>query len=515
MSTAFFPTNMRSMPAGGKNHRSTYENIPYVSWKGTGVFSNPVGNAPSHIRPLTNNDTGNVFMSGSFPSRVSNVRIFNPRPLKHYRKGRVIPSTPITGVPNLVAANPYNKNMSITIPENELINYNMNRYVASSKGQSLGGGSGGSGLLNDILDYPGSYIVKQNPPNETSETTQLDTDCVTCKGVGVVTNYYPNNTYLTDNPDKNTENNVWCCNAEKKALKRVLPPNTILKKNYYTTLQQYRQNRCKTFVQREFNFQTINPTNILELNSSNPFITPLAIASAKPGSSLALLNTYAANCQPNGLIDVATEHAMIVQMTLYMVSQNILTPEQVQQINFIANINLQSFFNYLKNLPEPTQSLATAVFVGYINYLTFLGIPISGPTNPAQCKAVVYKPNNYQFAKQGAVASSTSTLKLKVDTITTNAASFNNYNANMSIPYATTEITDGIPVFNPFVLKSKTANCNVPPIYPYQNKKSCYYNSQLPSYQIPVSQPSPYRYYPSTVFSSNHYSPSSITYLSR
>ena len=60
MSTAFFPTNMRSMPSGGRNHNSTYENIPYISWKGTGVFSNPVGIASTHIRPLTNNDTGNV-----------------------------------------------------------------------------------------------------------------------------------------------------------------------------------------------------------------------------------------------------------------------------------------------------------------------------------------------------------------------------------------------------------------------------------------------------------------------
>ena len=514
MSTAFFPTNMRSMPSGGKNHRSTYENIPYVPWKGTGVFSNPVGTAPSHIRPLTNNDTGNVFLSGSFPSRVySNVRVFNPRPLKQYRKGRVVPSVPITGVPDLVAASPYDKNLTVNIRENELINYNMNRFVVSSKGQSLGGGSGGSGLIDDLQDTPGSYSVKQNPINETNESIQLNKDCKTCEGVGVVTNYSPNNTYVTENPNKNTQNKVWCCNPEIKALKRVLPASTILPKKYYTTLQQYRQNRCKTFVQREFNFQQTNPVNLL--NSSNPFITPQAVATAQAGSPLALLNTYFANCQPNGQIDIATENAMIVQMTSIMINQDILTQQQVSEINAIANIKLQIFFNYLKSLPEPTQSLATTVFVNYINNLSYLGYPITGPTNPSLCSAVIYKPNNYQFAKQGAVSSSTGLLKLKVDTITTNAASFNNYNANLNPTYVVPQITDSIPPPNPFILKSKSAGCNTPSIYPYQNKKSCYYARKLPSYQLSKSQPSPYRYFVGTVFSSNHYSPSSITYLSR
>ena len=215
MSTAFFPTNMRSMPAGGKNNRSTYENIPYVPWKGTGVFSNPVGTAPSHIRPLTNNDTGNVFLSGSFPSRVyANVRNFNPRPLKQYRKGRVVPSVPITGVPDLVAPSPYDKNLTVNIRENDLINYNMNRFVVSSKGQSLGGGAGGSGLIDDLQDTPGSYVVKQNPIDEINESNQLDRDCKTCEGVGIISSYYPNNTYLTENPEPNTTNPVLCCNEQ-------------------------------------------------------------------------------------------------------------------------------------------------------------------------------------------------------------------------------------------------------------------------------------------------------------
>ena len=67
------------------------------------------------------------------------------------------------------------------------------------------------------------------------------------------------------------------------------------------------------------------------------------------------------------------------------------------------------------------------------------------------------------------------------------------------------------------LLKNKTPTCNTP--WPlnmsqsgrYQNKKFCYYN-QLPNYQMPKTQPSTYRYYPGTVFSSNHYSQSPNTY---
>lgn len=503
MSTAFFPTNMRAMPSGGRNHNSTFENIPYVTWKGTGVLSNPVGNAPSHIRPLTNNDTGNVFKSGSYESRVyAKTRVFLPRPLKQFRKGRVIPSAPITAPADSTPT----QNMEVS-----LINYNMNRYVKSSKGQSLGGGSGGSGLIESLIGNPGGYIVKNNSLDETNESAQLNKDCKNCLGVGVVTDYYPNGTYLTDNPRKSTENNVLCCNAEKKARLRVLPANTILKKNYYTTLQQYRQNRCQTFVQREFNFQKENPANLLELNSDNSFVTKKAIAMSKPGSPLALLNTYVANCQPNAEIYEASENAMVLQMISIMVNSNVFTIAEAQCIPNKYTHSLQEFFNYLNALPQPMQNEAITIFVDYINN-PYWGMPITGPSNPRGCKLVVYKPNNFQFAKQGAVSSSTALLKLKVDTITTNAASYYNYNAN--IDPAVPEITSGVPPINPFILKSKSASCNTPSICPFQNKKSCSYQN-LMSYQVPVSQPSPYRYFPGTVFSSNHYSPSSTTYLSR
>ena len=65
--------------------------------------------------------------------------------------------------------------------------------------------------------------------------------------------------------------------------------------------------------------------------------------------------------------------------------------------------------------------------------------------------------------------------------------------------------------------KNKAPACNTP--WPlnfsqsgqFKNKKICHYK-QLPIYRVPVSQPSPYRYYPGTIRSSNHFSQSPNTY---
>jgi hypothetical protein len=68
--------------------------------------------------------------------------------------------------------------------------------------------------------------------------------------------------------------------------------------------------------------------------------------------------------------------------------------------------------------------------------------------------------------------------------------------------------------------KNKAPTCHAPlPLNfrqsgPFQNKKRCYYK-QLPQFQVPAVQPSPYRYYPATVTSSNHFSQSPNTYNTR
>jgi hypothetical protein len=260
MSSAFFPLGMNSKQSSGYSQNSTTYNKQYITWKGTGINSNPVGTAPGHIRPLTNNDPGNVFQTG----------FGLPRPIKHYRKGRVIPAQQITGVPNLHGIN-----------ENGLINYNMNRIVKSSKGSSLGEGAGGSSLIDEMQDKPGAFIIQQNPVNEVDGVQQMNLNCTTCEGVGIVANYYPNKSYLTENPEPNTTNTSFCCNEEYKAKRRAIYASTNLKKNYYTTTKQYLQNRCKTYDQKAFNF------------------LPYGANQATPGSPLALTNTYLANCIPN------------------------------------------------------------------------------------------------------------------------------------------------------------------------------------------------------------------------
>lgn len=477
MSSASKPLGMNSMPASGYNHKSTTYNKQYVTWKGTGVNSNPVGSASGHIRPLTNNDTGNVFQTG----------FGLPRPMKHYRKGRVIPVV-LTGdtVPDLNVNSPYN-DVNLNINEQALINYNMNRFVKSSKGTSLGGGFGGSGLLNDLQDKPGAFIIKQNP---IGETVQMDTDCKTCEGVGIVANYYPNKGYLTENPEYNTTNKAFCCNEEYKAKRRAIYASTNLKKNYYTSTKQYLQNRCKTFEQKSFNFLS-NKTNNAPYNAINPYYA-VNNQGPKAGSPVTLTdafletNLYFANCQPGSQIYDATQIALITQMLAIMVQANILTTADVDTFNATGINSIEGFYNWLTGLPEPQQSQAIQIFSDFIRN-PYWGMPLSGPSNPAGCQLVVYKPNNYQYAQQGAVSSSTRNLKLNVNTISTNAASMNNYN-NTGQLVSANQLYAGVNPNISNLLKNKAPKCNVPwPLNfsqsgPFQNKKFCSY-ARLPSYK--------------------------------
>jgi hypothetical protein len=455
MSTAFYPLGMSTynnrLPQGG-----------YKTWKGTGISSNPVGITSGHIRPLTNNDPGNVF-----PTKFG-----LPRPLKQYRKGTVITNQQIT---------PVNSQDTLNVIETNLINYNLNRAVKSSNGASLGGGSGGLGLLNQMLDTPGQFIVKQNSLTEKNNVNELNKDCNICQGVGIVASYYPNIPYLTENPESNTTNYPLCCNQEKKALRRVIPASTKLKKNYYTTLQQYRQNRCKTYDQKVFNFKTnlynIAQEKVIQEYTNNPFITEYAIKNSKPGDPLSLLNMYIANCQPNAELEETTEINIINKLINIMLERGILTAAEVLQIESLNISYIKDFVNYIASLPD-TQQRELAIQL-YNEFITnpYIGMPITGPTNPIGCKLVVYKPNNPQFAKQGAVSSSTRMLKLNVTTIEKNIAG---YNKDQKIG-AYNEFETGVPVaLNPygqpaipFLYKNKAQGCNAQIQIHQQNHKSC------------------------------------------
>jgi len=459
MSSAFYPQGMSTynnrLPQGG-----------YKTWKGDGPLSNPVGITATNIRPLTNNDTGNIFPTG----------FGLPRPIKHFRKGTVIPTTLLDP----------------TNTEASLINYNLNRAVRSSTGASLGGGHGGRGLLTQVIDSPGSFIMKQNPINETNETNQLNLDCQTCNGIGIVSDYYPNTTYLTENPEPNTTNPPLCCNAQKKALRRVIPASTKLKKNYYTTLQQYRQNRCQTYQQRVFNFKSAVDTGleaaIIENYSGSPFITAQVIKNAKPGSALALLNTYVANCQPNAELEDASEINLVSLILKIMEDRGIITQSQIENLKIDTFRKLLDFISSLEN---PTRESAIEIYNDFVNN-PYFGLPLTGPSNLNACKLVVYKPNNPQFATQGAVSSSTRILKLNVNTIQTNLAGYNRDQIN---GVATLETNKGGNPSVPFLFKNKYPKCQAQTLIHFQNKKSC---SLTKDYSLNTK---PYQ----PAFNSNHF----------
>ena len=173
MSSAFYPLGMNSY-----NNRLFQGG--YKSWKGTGVFSNPTGVTAGNIRPLTNND----------PTNNAPQKFGLPRPIKHYRKG--------------ISVSSIDKSTN-------------SRQVKSS--------TGGGSLIGQMIDIPAGFSIKKNPSNEKSNTEELDKDCKTCQGIGIISNWQPI-TNLTEKPQLETQTKQYCCNQERNALRRVRPAST-------------------------------------------------------------------------------------------------------------------------------------------------------------------------------------------------------------------------------------------------------------------------------------------------
>jgi hypothetical protein len=480
MSTAFYPTNMRQQPGGGFNFNSTLQNIPYVPWKGTGIFRNPVGVTATHIRPLTNNDPGNIFPTG----------FGLPRPLKQYRKGTVIPVH--------YELNTLPPTSEINVEKN-LIQYNLNRAVKSSLGQSLGGGNGGTGLISQLMEMPGYVSVKNNGGDVLTEglSTAVVTDnsgldieaeCQNCNGVGYVTDWYPINN-LTEKPEPNVTNKLLCCNQQRKAYNRVLPTNTNLSKNYYQSSYMYLYNRCQTFQQRQFNFikGTIDD-NVLKLFLTYPFVTAKVLAYTKPGDPLSILNYYVAQCNPNLTVDNAVEIGFINSLSKSLLEASYISQAEYEDIIHSTPTSIQKYIYSLQNILTQDQYENVINYVYELAANPYNGSLVGGPTNPKGCAAVSYKPNNPQFAKQGGVASSTRTLKLNVDTISSAAANQlklkrGNINSAVATMYADPSIT-------PFILKDKVPPCQAQtfignPFFfqgQHQNKLICRQNSNGQEY---------------------------------
>jgi hypothetical protein len=242
-------------------------------------------------------------------------------------------------------------------------------------------------------------------------------------------------------------------------------------------------------------------------------VTNNEIQNAVPGSPVSLFNTYVGNCYPNAEIYDATEEALVAKLLNILFNQGILTQTQVDEYQSIENTsNFDYLFGYINTLPENIKTPALEQFQLFISN-PYWGVPFAGPSNPNGCKLTVYKPNNFQYAQQGAVSSSTRMLKLNVDTISTNAASIQNYNNTGSQLVSANQLYAGDSTNLSNLLKNKAnINCQNPPTRPYQNKKACYYVKDK-KYGLILSQPSPYRYYVGTVFSTNHFSQSPNTYI--
>jgi len=420
MSTSFYPLGMNV------NNRKQ----GYKSWKA----QIPVGMTAGTVRPLTNNDSTNTFKTG----------FGLPRPIKHARKGMG-----------------FNYNVMMADPNNPsgYVEVSVNR---TSKTQRSGT------LVKQMIDTPGGFSVFK-------ERNAQENDA--CKGICIVSVKTP--TYLTENPNASTQTTTWCCNAEKKARRRSMYASTILKKNYYTTLQQYRENRCQTFDQRAFNFQSNKPVETIQdygdyyyypYNPYTMFIKDNDVRYAKPGGPLAIYNTYFANCQPNGEIYDATENALVARLLATLLSNSIITQEQYDGFSLSGNVTLNELYTYLGTLPDENRVAALDAYLLFVSN-PYYGVPVSGPSNPAGCKIVVYKPNNPQFAVQGAVSSSTRILKLNVDTISTNAAMYNKKAADDLLNV--NDLTNGANPVDPFIYKNKSTGCNYKQSFMGPHKNTC------------------------------------------
>jgi hypothetical protein len=387
--------------------------MAYVSWKGRGLFSNPIGIRPTHIRPLTNNDPGNVFPTG----------FGLPRPIKHYRKGKTI---------------------AFSNSDNKQIDYNLNRAVRSSVGTTVGGNIGG-GVISDLIDAPGSFVIKENTPINTDAEK-----CKDCNGVPLVSDWMPINN-LSEKPEPNVTNGILCCNQQRKAIRRTLPTNTKLSKTYYQTTYMYLQNRCQTFQQRQFNFKT-GPVNkeVEKLFLAYPFVTAKMIEYAKPGDPLSIANLYVAQCNPNFIIDYGLELGFVSLLAKQLLKEGLITQEEY---DILANASIEQFLISLKGILPEEQ------YTKVVDYIYYSAASLS-PSSPKGCSQVYYKPNNPQYATQGAVSSSSRILKLNVDTISTAAARSRQYN-NLykdKVPQCQPQTYNG----NPFFFQGQ-----------HQNKVSC------------------------------------------
>jgi hypothetical protein len=405
---------------GMSNEYNQGRSSNYVSWKGKGIFSNPTNIASGNMRPLTNLD----------PANSAIYKFGLPRPIKHYRKGKSF----------LVLNN------NIPLIERE---YYSNRMVRSSKSNDL---------IKQSIDNPGSVITKTS-----------NKSCVDCRGINSVNSYMPNDN-LTENPSPKTTNSYFCCNAQAKALKRVLPASTLLKKNYFTSTYQKLYNRCQTFQQREFNF-LYGPSDKLDsvLLNNPSVLNKLMRNNIKPGAPLSNTNMYVANCSPSTDIQLMYKASFINKILIGWKNHNIINSNDV--IHLQETDNLNDFVDYIDNMSNnDLRQVAGEIYNQIYNEFQIQNIYPSLLFNKS-CRKVYYKPNNPKFAQQGGVSSSTRTLFLNTQTIESNLLNMERTDyASIATLYADKH---NVPII-PFIYKNKTPLCNPSMFQQNGNSKICF-----------------------------------------
>lgn len=248
--------------------------------------------------------------------------------------------------------------------------------------------SRGSALVSQLIDLPGCYSTTENTINEVNNIEHTNQMCSTSHGIAMVRDIYPNVNYYQNPPvimkdgDKPIFAKGVCCSQPKNALKRIRT-STNLKQNYYTTTSQYLQNRCQTYNQRIFNFAV-----------------PGDVVAGAPNTG-----NYVANCLPTSIINQSMEIEIIDIISKKLIEYDPIFIDIIRELKL--NTNLKTFlpplFQSIQEMPNQEE------IVVFINKMVNLF-----PKTTRNCSKVIYKPNNEQFARQGAVSSSTYILKRDV-----------------------------------------------------------------------------------------------------
>ena len=357
------------------------------TWKGNGVYSFQSGNMAKNVRPFFNKDYSND----------TTVAFGKARPLKHYRKGRVMPNYIDTNIGN-ININEYHEDRSSVLDN----------------------------MCSRMMWIPGSYSIRENKLNEIGEVSSSAKDCLTCNATTVISNWEPT-TSLTDKPQPISITPLLCCNDAFKAKKMVLPPNTNYKRNYFSTNYQYLYNRCQTFKQREFNFirqdgrltPEINEQIQNLLQGKTPQEIEYLIANSKPGSPLSYYNLYVAQCNANSDLYIASLTNIIYNLNISMLNSGIITQLEYNTISSVVFNSFTYYKQYIQTTFSPDKSIIMLQYIySVVNSYPDLNKIITQENN--NCGRVYYKPSNPSFANEGGVQSSLRNLQLNKNTIEAN-----------------------------------------------------------------------------------------------